>query len=55
MDDNKEEVDGVDEDTDDDNEDDDSADDENDEAFLFPSIKDTCNGLETVNAMVTAG
>lgn len=51
MDDNTEEVDGGDEDIDEDNEEYDTVD---DETFLFPSIKDTCDGLETVDAMVTA-
>ena len=33
--------------TDEDNEGDDTVDGENEVTFLFPSIKDTCNGLET--------
>lgn len=53
-DDNTEEVGGADEDTDDDNEEYDTVDDENDETFLFPSIKDLCDGLETFNAMLIA-
>lgn len=52
-DDNPEEVDGAGEDTDDENEGDDSVD-EDDGTFLFPSISDTCNVLETGDNTVTA-
>lgn len=52
-DDNTEEVDGADEYIDKDNDGDETVDDETDGAFLFPSIKDTCDGLETADAMVT--